>query len=286
MSDLSVLEHDAPETFRLTPAEQLMASLKEQGAHRFDPVRFRYIEAIMRRAHKIEGTVSVLLENKAERALHEYRIRFEKARAESAVSVDRLCLQYPDAAEEIQKLFKESDFKGLKKFLSELETRHHRVSLASMTLELRRHDDRCQNDIEAGHDSESGSLDALLRKQENEALLACLGDSIDSIAPRHSANELKSIQFFRDAWAQLSSGKRIAKAIENIPENAGPLNSHVLVIRSLSMMREISPEYVNRFVSYVDSLLWLEQAGKKTESAAEKMPVGKAKVKGGRSRSS
>jgi len=32
------------------------------------------------------------------------------------------------------------------------------------------------------------------------------------------------------------------------------------VLRSLSLMQEVSPDYLRRFLSHVDTLLWLEQA--------------------------
>ena len=48
--------------------------------------------------------------------------------------------------------------------------------------------------------------------------------------------------------------------LAKVPENAGPLNSQHLVHRSLTLMRDLSPEYLNRFMSYVDALSWLDQA--------------------------
>lgn len=72
--------------------------------------------------------------------------------------------------------------------------------------------------------------------------------------------ELKSIRYFRDTWSKLSVDKQLAQAIAQGPENAGPLNSHQLVLRSLAVMRDIAPDYLNRFMSYADTLLWLDQA--------------------------
>ncbi|HDV6357027.1 TPA: DUF2894 domain-containing protein, partial [Burkholderia cenocepacia] len=37
-----------------------------------------------------------------------------------------------------------------------------------------------------------------------------------------------------------------------------PLNSNSLVHRSLATMRELSPDYLQQFLSYVDALAWLE----------------------------
>ncbi|MFZ2387771.1 MAG: DUF2894 domain-containing protein, partial [Polaromonas sp.] len=39
--------------------------------------------------------------------------------------------------------------------------------------------------------------------------------------------------------------------------------SHMLVLRSLALMRKLSPDYLQRFLSHVDTLLWLDQANQK-----------------------
>lgn len=64
---------------------------------------------------------------------------------------------------------------------------------------------------------------------------------------------------FRETWSRLSTEKQLRQSLEQVPTNAGPLNSSSLVHRSLSLMRELSPEYLRQFLSYVDSLSWLEQ---------------------------
>jgi hypothetical protein len=48
--------------------------------------------------------------------------------------------------------------------------------------------------------------------------------------------------------------------LATVPKNAGPLNSHHLVHQSLTLMRELSPEYLTQFVSYVETLSWLDRA--------------------------
>ena len=101
-----------------------------------------------------------------------------------------------------------------------------------------------------------------------------------------SRSELKSIRYFRDTWSKLSVDKKVAQAIEQGPENAGPLNSHQLVLRSLSVMRDISPDYLNRFMSYADALLWLDQADSKpvAKSAADDESGKKRKASRARAR--
>ena len=51
--------------------------------------------------------------------------------------------------------------------------------------------------------------------------------------------------------------------VERGPESAGPLNSHGLILRSLVLMRSLSPDYTRRFLSHAETLLWLEQASGK-----------------------
>jgi hypothetical protein len=51
----------------------------------------------------------------------------------------------------------------------------------------------------------------------------------------------------------------LRQSLARVPGNAGPLNSSSLVHRSLSLMRELSPGYLQQFLSYVDALSWMEQ---------------------------
>lgn len=71
--------------------------------------------------------------------------------------------------------------------------------------------------------------------------------------------EPQELQFFRRTWARLSVDRQLAQSRQALPQNAGPLNSHHIVHRTLSLMRQISPAYLEHFVGYVDSLLWLDQ---------------------------
>lgn len=64
----------------------------------------------------------------------------------------------------------------------------------------------------------------------------------------------------RETWAQLATEAQVARASARAPDNAGPLNSHLLVLRSLSLMQSLSPHYLRRFVALADTLLWLEKA--------------------------
>ncbi len=70
--------------------------------------------------------------------------------------------------------------------------------------------------------------------------------------------ELRSARAFKQEWSQLRAQERVQTALDGGPDNAGPLNSHQLVLRAASQMRSLSPIYLERFLSHVDTLLWLD----------------------------
>lgn len=82
--------------------------------------------------------------------------------------------------------------------------------------------------------------------------------------------ELKSVRGFREVWSKIAAIDHMDQAMVRGPENAGPLNPHMLVLRSLALMRQLSPDYLQRFLSHVDSLLWLDQENQKHTPAEAK----------------
>jgi hypothetical protein len=90
--------------------------------------------------------------------------------------------------------------------------------------------------------------------------------------------ELKSVRGFREVWSKIAAIDHMDQAMVRGPENAGPLNPHMLVLRSLALMRQLSPDYLQRFLSHVDSLLWLDQENQK-HTPAEAKPARKSRPK-------
>jgi len=192
----------------------IIAALREQGADRFDPVRFRFIETLARRTADLQGAARDVLDGRLAQALADYEARLAQAAGESG---------QPVASEELT------------------------------------------------GSSPLAELLALIGQPVPEDPAG----SIDKIGLRHveAPGELKSMRYFRSTWSKLSVDKQLAQALEKAPENAGPLNSHHLVLQSLRQMRDISPAYLKRFMSYVDALFWLDQADG-SRSAGQKSGAG------------
>jgi hypothetical protein len=99
---------------------------------------------------------------------------------------------------------------------------------------------------------------AALNAHINQARQAAAGGPV----PNHAGPwpELRSALRFRETWERLGAEQTVVQAAHRAPDNAGPLNSHMLVLRTLGLMSELSPHYLRRFLSHTETLLWLEQA--------------------------
>ena len=96
---------------------------------------------------------------------------------------------------------------------------------------------------------------------------SALGELADYLANRTTARgddlasfpQLDMLDHFRKLWSRLRTESQLRQSLEQVPTNAGPLNSGNLVHRSITLMRELSPGYLQQFLAYVDALTWIEQ---------------------------
>jgi len=83
---------------------------------------------------------------------------------------------------------------------------------------------------------------------------------VDAFGAPADAGELPNARRFRRAWEGGRTLDQLQLAIARTPVNAGPLNSHALAARSLTLMGELSTDYLRRFLVQVETLQWLEAA--------------------------
>jgi hypothetical protein len=182
-----------------TRLESAIEALRERGAQQADPVRFRFIESLARRAANHEGAARRVLDERLAQLLSAYDEKLDSAQRLQRGS------QPPAYVDPTP-----------------------RSALADLIADL------------GGH-----SAPPVVSNAKSTA--------IDSTV------ELKTLPFFRRTWSRLSADQRLAQSLAALPENAGPLNSHHLVHRSLTLMRDLSPGYFDRFVAHADALLSLQQ---------------------------
>ena len=71
--------------------------------------------------------------------------------------------------------------------------------------------------------------------------------------------QLPALAEFRARWASLRTESQVRQTLaQEAPSDSGPLNSGMLVHRTLGWMGEVSPGYLQPFVAYVDNLAWLD----------------------------
>lgn len=117
-----------------------------------------------------------------------------------------------------------------------------------------------------------GMLGELTDELAGRAASRNSGNVADDNAARTALPELGMLDDFRKLWASVRSDSQVRRSLEDAPSNAGPLNSSRLVHRSLSLMRELSPGYLQQFLAYVDALSWLEQLNDGGVLAAQDPP--------------
>ena len=90
------------------------------------------------------------------------------------------------------------------------------------------------------------------------ALAALLPHMPHRIAVDAAYPALPLLQHFPRLWSGLRTDAQVRQSLEPVAADAGPLNSTVLVHRSLTLMRALSPGYLQHFIAYVDALSSLE----------------------------
>lgn len=229
-----------------------LAMAKENGAHRFDPARFHYIESMASKASGYREPVKKIVEEKAVEALRDYWRCFTRDRTDAELIVERVTEKFPDSTEQAQRQFERGEFRQLRQLQDLLQRSSNTGLLSSLNNQF------VQAIAIPYKHHEDVSFDDILRQQEKNTVESLSESGHDTGLPAE-LRELKSTRRFRKSRDKLGAHKLVTLAIEEGPENSGPLNPQRLVIRSLSAMRELSPQYLNRFVAYIDTLLWLEQ---------------------------
>jgi Protein of unknown function (DUF2894) len=201
-----------------------LAALGEVGL-RLDPVGLHFLESMATRLEAHEGPARGRLEVRLTQALDDYAQGLARAQAMRDEALAQGLQRHPEHAREWRRLASLGDLQGMRR----LDVQSRFLAGLSPMVELNRHTQGATED-RSGQGREAGG-----------------------------APELKSIERFRLAWSRVRTDQHIERAAGRAPENAGPLNSHLLMLRAAERLRETSPEYLRRFLSYADSLLWLDE---------------------------
>lgn len=230
------------------------ASLQSQGAQHLDPARFHYLEVLAQRLDTAPAGVRSILEGKLKFALADYDERFRLAKQSASAELSKLSARHPDLARELQRLFAAGDYAGMRRLGASSASSSSCAPLARLNQYIR-----------------SAKQDGIDHRPGRD-----LGSSL--VSDLAASSEMASVRRFREAWSRMAAEDQVDQAAGRGPVNAGPLNSHMLVLRSLALMRKLSPDYLQRFLSHVDTLLWLNQANQQ-DTRVKAKPVRRSRAK-------
>ncbi len=227
-------EQDAPA--QATDVDAALVELRAAGAAQFDAVGWHFMETLAERAAQA-GPLRAALQARLAAVVQTFQQRFDRAQSQAQASLDVALTEHPGAAQELNKLFVLRQFSALHQRITALSGGPSALSALSDLV----------REINAQSPSPSPPLPGAAQKKS---------------APPASVQrpENPRIGQFRNTLTKISVAKQVTQALDQAPQNAGPINSHMLVLRSLALMRDASPDYLNRFMGYADTLLQLDEA--------------------------
>jgi Protein of unknown function (DUF2894) len=247
---------------------ELVTALRAAGGEVFDPLGFRLIESLVARAEILGGGARDRLLDRArvridalDSALREARLTAEqelRALATDGASIAP-ALREALARGEVARVRRE-----IRRALSDRTKERERVQVPWLT-RLRgaavsrgaRLPDELTRDLE-GVGADDGSVD---RGAHARAVAA--GDALSDALFRESAESTRAMI-------------AVARAADDVPDDAGPYNGQVLAAQALAVMAELAPTYVRVVVAMADDLAALEALlAPEAETAKGKTKAGK-----------
>ena len=223
-------------------AQAMLDAWREGGADRVDPVRFRFLQAMARRSAVLDGPARQLLDEKLAGHMNAYAQSLDaETDADADAGPEAGADAGPDAEPSAER--------------------------------------NAPPPAEPANDAPS-ALAGLLAYLADPGPNAPDGEPTwnrDALGLRDAYPDVQMLEYFRAIWSRVSADRQVRQSQQQVHKNAGPLNSNQLVHRALSLMRELSPGYLQQFLSYTDALMWMEQIHAATAPAPKDAARGAAK---------
>lgn len=227
-------------------AQHTLDAWRERGADRLDPVRFRFIDALRRRAAAHGGDARRLLDARLAALIDAYAADLRRAES-NGDACECAGAPAPTPAPASSSSSSSSTSPAPTPAAPSTTTTSPPASSPA---------EPARGPLAALLDY-IGSRERPTASAPDETRAAPASPTASGRVALRAEPEL--LDYFRETWSKLSADSQLRASLEQVPKNAGPLNSSSLVHRSLSLMRELSPEYLRQFLSYVDALSWLQQ---------------------------
>ncbi len=239
---------------------RLIVELEQGSAVQFDPVRYAFIQSLVARLEQPVHQNNKVLFGKLRRAVDAYQTDLEACRRDAKPKLKRLCRDFPDHADAATALFAQCQFRQLDNLRQRLSAAQSKCEGLDQLRDISRL-------IEAGAKADNSEIeqpsfeDTLAWQEERARLSICAVDPLNNGSGGRS--ELRSMKMFRESVRHFKIDKIIDRAINTWPENPGPHNPHMLTIKAMVRMHELSPQYLRRLAKQIETLLLLEKNANK-----------------------
>ena len=220
-----------------------LAELKSLGIHEFDPALFTLIESLVGRAARLSGEAQGALEKRARHRLQSFLETRERARDAAALALENVSRSGEQV--EVKMAFEQGDFRRAQRVYRCFSATKARVSISSLSRK-----ESTREHVTARKDVAQLELRAQLQEQVNLPLFGNgSGESSGGLQ-----DEMLSFRLFREAAEEHQAGKKLGRAAQEAPENPGPLNGYALTTETLEHIKQLSPVYLRRFITWLDGL--------------------------------
>ena len=238
-----------------------LQQLESIGAEQNQPFLFNYCKKLIDQAQQ-DGRHSASLVKKMTVALDQLQQAFDEAKIIAQQQISDVLKNDINDKPQLDHFFNSGDFKAISRRYSQFNQGQAFYTQTLMPINALTHSLNLQSEQRAKL-SQSENLDSYLQQVDHD-----LFDSLDINTSEITLSEtepliLQSVQLFKQSQQQFNVTQLVQQAIADSPDKPGPLNPHMLAIRSLTLMQDLSPKYMERFISYIDNLLWLEQGNEK-----------------------
>ncbi|WP_437733050.1 DUF2894 domain-containing protein [Sorangium sp. So ce1335] len=228
------------------PLAARLAALRSAGADRFDPAAYRFIEALLERAAPLDGGARDRLAARAADRLAALEASFHHAHAEAERQLRALAdAGIPDDGALAAALAR-GDFptvvRAARRRLRALAEGRQKTAVPALA---RLRGEAAARDVR---------LPAPLVR--DLAQLPCDGDVVERRVKRQAqalSNAL-STALFHESLVSARATLAVARAADNVPEDAGPYNAQVLAARALCAAERLSEPYLRALVASLQDL--------------------------------
>ncbi|BFM06374.1 DUF2894 domain-containing protein [Halioxenophilus aromaticivorans] len=283
----------------LTDVATQLSAMRQRHEDRFQPASFFRLERLYQRAEQSAPGVQKALAQRLSVLIEQYQQQLNQAQTRYQDTRQALHGTTADTnnsnsnsnnatniADTIEDEPPAGNYNELTRQLNTQLAAHTRQQKARHSVRTLRHELSAPALDELPVDSAQALDDEMLAMEHAAQRADQMELPIGNDHPQRHRQELKAVRRYRQLAAQQKTESMVNRAVITRPENPGPLNPHMLAIKSLTNMRDLSLPYLNRFVSYLETVMWLEEqleldtnAGGDKKDAAK---AGKKKTKTGR----